>query len=135
MVHRTTTVAESRVRCDRSGDECFRFSNSFDQRLTSGEAGGDRCRIGAAGAVSVPCVDARTRQFDPFTVGEQIVRGRTVGMAALDERSSSAEFDEAARLKGAEATDERSYRAKKILKGVRESVEGICLPDFEVPAA
>jgi hypothetical protein len=45
------------------------------------------------------------------------------------------EFDEAARLKGAEATDERAYRAKKILKGVRESVEGICLPDFEVPAA
>ena len=45
------------------------------------------------------------------------------------------EFDEAARQKGAEATDERASRAKKILKGVRESVEGICLPDFEVPAA
>jgi hypothetical protein len=45
------------------------------------------------------------------------------------------EFDEGARYKGTEATDERAVRAKKILMGVRESVEGICLPDFEVPAA
>ena len=45
------------------------------------------------------------------------------------------EFEEGARQKGAEAADERAVRAKKILKGVRESVEGICLPDFEVPAA
>jgi hypothetical protein len=45
------------------------------------------------------------------------------------------QFEEGARYKGTEATDERAMRAKKILKGVRESVEGICLPDFEVPAA
>jgi hypothetical protein len=45
------------------------------------------------------------------------------------------EFDEGARQKGTEAADERAMRAKKILMGVRESVEGICLPDFEVPAA
>jgi hypothetical protein len=45
------------------------------------------------------------------------------------------EFDEAANYRKQETTDERADRAKKILKGVRESVEGICLPDFEVPAA
>ncbi len=45
------------------------------------------------------------------------------------------EFEEASNYRGKEATDERAERAKKILKGVRESVEGICLPDFEVPAA
>jgi hypothetical protein len=45
------------------------------------------------------------------------------------------EFDEGAKYKGPEASDERAVRAKKILMGVRESVEGICLPDFEVPAA
>jgi hypothetical protein len=52
---------------------------------------------------------------------------------AIDEALK--EFDEGARLKGPESADERSIRARKILKGVRESVEGICLPDFEVPAA
>jgi hypothetical protein len=45
------------------------------------------------------------------------------------------EFDEGARLKGAEASDERAMRAKVMLKGIRETVEGICVPDFEVPAA
>jgi hypothetical protein len=43
------------------------------------------------------------------------------------------EFDEAAKYRAKESTDERAERAKKILKGVRESVEGICLPNFEVP--
>ena len=43
------------------------------------------------------------------------------------------EFDEAAKYRGQETTDERAERAKKILRGVRESVEGICLPNFEVP--
>ena len=41
----------------------------------------------------------------------------------------------APRNQGTESADERAMRAKKILKGMRESVEGICVPDFEVPAA
>jgi hypothetical protein len=45
------------------------------------------------------------------------------------------EFDEAAKYRGAETTDERAARAKVMLKGIRETVEGICVPDFEVPAA
>lgn len=30
--------------------------------------------------------------------------------------------------------DRETARARKALKGLRETVEGICLPDFEVPA-
>ena len=45
------------------------------------------------------------------------------------------EFDEAASYRGKETTDERAERAKIMLKGIRETVEGICVPDFEVPAA
>jgi hypothetical protein len=45
------------------------------------------------------------------------------------------EFEEAGNYRGKETTDERAERAKKMLKGIRETVEGICVPDFEVPAA
>lgn len=40
---------------------------------------------------------------------------------------------ESAPTKTKEFGDERAERARKILKGVRESVEGVCLPNFEVP--
>ena len=45
------------------------------------------------------------------------------------------EFDEAANYRSKETNDERAVRAKKMLMGIRETVEGICVPDFEVPAA
>ena len=45
------------------------------------------------------------------------------------------EFDEAKNYRSKETTDERAERAKIMLKGIRETVEGICVPDFEVPAA
>jgi hypothetical protein len=45
------------------------------------------------------------------------------------------EFEEAGNYRGKETNDERAERAKKMLKGIRETVEGICVPDFEVPAA
>ena len=45
------------------------------------------------------------------------------------------EFDESASYRGKEASDDRAERAKIMLKGVRETVVGICVPDFEVPAA
>ena len=45
------------------------------------------------------------------------------------------EFDEAAKYRSKESTDERAERAKIMLKGIRETVEGICVPDFQVPAA
>jgi len=45
------------------------------------------------------------------------------------------EFEDAQNQRGIETTDERAERAKISLKGVRETVVGICLPNFEVPAA
>jgi hypothetical protein len=36
---------------------------------------------------------------------------------------------------GAKPGDEQIDRARKGLKGVRETVEAICLPNFEVPAS
>jgi hypothetical protein len=45
------------------------------------------------------------------------------------------EFEEAGNYRSKETNDERAERAKKMLKGIRETVEGICVPDFEVPAA
>jgi|EndMetStandDraft_3_1072993.scaffolds.fasta_scaffold52890_2 hypothetical protein len=52
---------------------------------------------------------------------------------AIDKAIS--EFDEAKNYRSKETTDERAERAKIMLKGIRETVEGICVPDFEVPAA
>ena len=45
------------------------------------------------------------------------------------------EFEDAEYQRSKETTDERAERAKISLKGVRETVMGICLPNFEVPAA
>jgi hypothetical protein len=43
------------------------------------------------------------------------------------------EFEEAENQRGKETTDERMERAKVSLKGIRETVVGLCLPGFEIP--
>jgi hypothetical protein len=43
------------------------------------------------------------------------------------------ELEDAENQRGKETTDERMERAKVSLKGIRETVVGICLPGFEIP--
>jgi hypothetical protein len=43
------------------------------------------------------------------------------------------ELEDAGNERGKETTDERMERAKVSLKGIRETVVGICLPGFEIP--
>lgn len=43
------------------------------------------------------------------------------------------ELEESENQRDKETTDERMMRAKVSLKGIRETVVGICLPGFEIP--
>jgi hypothetical protein len=43
------------------------------------------------------------------------------------------ELGPATRKKSMSAEDARIQRTRKVLEGMRESVEGCCFPDFEIP--
>ncbi len=50
---------------------------------------------------------------------------------AIDEVLAQLESDDTKR--DGPLDDKDKERSKKVLRGVRESVEGLCVPDFEIP--
>ena len=89
-------MAETRGGPDGFRDEFFRGADDLFEAGAEGEAGGDRCRAGAAGAVSMRRVEARRGEFEKVAVGVEEVQRIALQMAAFDQHGPGPESADAA---------------------------------------
>src|SRR4051812_29910029 len=94
MIDGAAAVAEAGIVADGRVDEALGARDGIDQRQASGEAGGNRGGVSAAGAVGVARVDARGGEFGPADAVVEQVEGIAGAVAAFDEDGAGAHLAE-----------------------------------------